>query len=151
MTTNQDIIDFRAELNAIVQKFGPRYHCDESAISQAADLWGAQCNKHGVLDQITEKIRVEHKGYAATIRLYRTAKGYWHIALDFTAPLSGFATPASVWTGIAYTSDLAARRAAVGYLLSRGTIQAGSGGLPSDLNAFRVKLEAELTPQLALF
>lgn len=144
---SHDIVDFRVELDAIRQKYGPRFHCEENAVIDAAALWGAHCNAHGVLDQITEKISVKHKGYSATIRLYRTAKGYWHIALDFTAPDSGLCTPASVWSGIAYASDLVARRAAIECLLNRRAVRADG----ADLRTFRAKLEAELTPQLALF
>jgi len=118
---------------------------------EAAALWGAQCNRHGMLDQVTEEIRIEHKGYAAAIGLYRTAKGYWHVALEFFAPMSGFATPASVWTAVAYTSDIAARRAAIQRILSCSAVKKDGSGKAGDLRAFRAKLEGALTPQLALF
>jgi hypothetical protein len=102
----QDIVDFRREFHTIKQKFGPRYYCEEQAAQEAARLWGAHCNVHGVLDQVTEQIRVEHKRYSAAIRLYETAKSYWHISLGFTTPDFGFATPATVWTKRPSSADL---------------------------------------------
>ena len=50
---SSDIIDMRCDLHAIRQKFGARYFASEEAVREAASLWGASCNKHGVLDNIT--------------------------------------------------------------------------------------------------
>ena len=147
---SNDIIDMRCDLHAIRKKFGERYFASEDAIQEAASLWGASCNRHGVLDNITEKVRVEHKGYSATIRLYRTGKGYWHVARDFNAPDSGSGGPATVWDGIAFKNALAARRWAVQRLLERCDKQERYDRNPA-LGTFRHKLEAEMTPQLALF
>ncbi|MCZ4269087.1 hypothetical protein O4H48_14415 [Rhodobacteraceae bacterium G21628-S1] len=146
----QDRIDFRCELHAIRQKFGPKYFREPKAAQEAARLWGYDCNEHGVLMHVTEKIRVEHKGYSATVRLYESAKGYWHVSTNFTAPDSGSGNPASVWDGLAFTNGLAARRYAVGRLLDRCDTQKRYGDTPA-LATFKRKLEAELTPQLALF
>ncbi|WP_123644191.1 hypothetical protein [Histidinibacterium lentulum] len=52
---SNDIIDLRCDLHAIKQKFGERYFASEEAVQEAASLWGASCNKHGVLDSVTEK------------------------------------------------------------------------------------------------
>lgn len=142
----KDIIDFRCELYAIRQKFGPRYYCERQAAQEAARLWGVHCNEHGVLDQITEDIRVEHQRYSATIRLYKTEQGYWHVSHGFSAPGSGFAVPATVWNETAFTNELAARRWAVDRLLRRCDAR-----LDAELRAFRDRLAMELTPQLALF
>lgn len=151
MKTSPDIVDFGEQLNAIRQKYGARFHSKNEAVTEAAALWGAQCNDCGVLTQVTETISVVHARYSATIRLYETAKGYWHIALDLRMPDSGFGTPASVWTHQAYTSPLAARRVAIAHLLKR-TANAKQGATQrAELQAFRAKLEAELTPQLSLF
>lgn len=147
----QDIVDFRCELHAIKQKFGPRYYCDEQAAQEAALLWGAHCNMHGVLDQITEQISVEHKRYSAAIRLHETAKGYWHISLSFNAPDSGFASPATVWNETAFTNEPAARRSAIEQLLQRCADRLDTRERNTELKTFRNKLEAQLTPQLTLF
>lgn len=148
---SKDIIDFRAEIFEIKQKYGPRYHCEGKAIREAAALWGAQCNEHGVLNQLTDLITVEHKRYTAAIHLYETGKFYWHVALSFSTPDSGFGSPASVWTGTAFSNDLAARRWAVYSLSGRCHGRAETYPKDADLAAFRNKLEEELTPQLALF
>ena len=145
-----DTIDFRCELHAIREKFGERYYDSEEAVQEAAQLWGLACNKHGVLQQITERIRVEHRGYSATVRLYESAKGYWKVATDFTAPDSGSGGPASVWGATAFTHELAARRCGIMRLLERCDTQERYGNC-AELAAFRRKLEAELTPQLDLF
>lgn len=145
-----DTVDFRSELKAIRQKFGPKYFREPKAAQEAAALWGYRCNEHGVLMQVTEKIRVEGKGFAATVRLYESEKGYWHISTDFHAPDSGSGNPASVWDGVAFTNALAGRRYGIGRLLERCDSQKRYTDTPA-LAAFRRKLEAELTPQLALF
>jgi hypothetical protein len=151
MKTRQDIVDFSDELTAIRHKYGARFHSKNEAVTEAAALWGVQCNECGVLTQVTETISIVHARYSATIRLYETAKGYWHIALDFRMPDSGFGTPASVWTHRAYTSALAARRAAIAHLLKRTANEKQGATKRAELQAFRAKLEAELTPQLSLF
>lgn len=151
MKTNPDFVDFGEQLNAIKQRYDSRYHAKNEAVMEAAALWGAQCNDCGVLTQVTETISIVHARYSATIRLYETAKGYWHIALDFHMPDSGFGTPASVWTHRAYNSALAARRAAIEHLLKRSTSEQHGATKSAELQAFRAKLEAELTPQLSLF
>ena len=145
-----DMIDLCADLHAIRQKFGPHYYREPQATVEAAELWGARCNQHGVMNQIAELIRIEHKGYSATLRLYQSDKGYWHVSRDFTAPDSGSGSPASVWNGVAFKNDLAARRYGIGRLLERCDTQQRYNDTP-DLAAFRRKLEAELTPQLTLF
>lgn len=147
----QDIVDFRCELYAIKQKFGPRYYREQQAAQEAARLWGVHCNKHGVLDQITEKIRVEHRRYSVTIRLYETERGYWHVSLGFSAPEAGFAIPATVWNETAFINEPAAHRWAVGRLLQRCDAGIDAHGSDTELRAFRDKLAMELTPQLALF
>lgn len=147
---HHDMIDLCADLHAIRRKFGPQYYREPQATIEAAALWGARCNQHGVMNEVTEKIRIEHRGYSATLRLYESEKGYWHVSRDFTAPDSGSGSPASVWDGIAFTSALAARRYGIGRLLERCDIQERYGNT-AELATFRSKLEAELTPQLALF
>lgn len=146
----QDTVDFRSELQAIRQKFGPKYYRQPKAAQEAAKLWGYRCNEHGVLMTVAETISVEGKGYSATVRLYESQKGYWHISTDFHAPDSGSRNPASVWDGVAFTNALAARRYGIGRLLDRCDTQKRYPDT-SALAAFRKKLEAELTPQLALF
>ena len=145
-----DIIDLRCELHNIREKFGDRYFANQEAVQEAARLWGTECNRNGVLNNVTEKIRVEHKGYSATIRLYESAKGYWHVSVDFTVPDSGSGGPASVWDGTAFANALAGRRWGVERLLQRCDTQERYGR-NADLAVFRRKLEAELTPQLTLF
>lgn len=144
-------MDFGEQLDAIKQRHDSRYHARNEAVIEAAALWGAQCNDCGVLTQVTETISIAHAHYSATIRLYETAKGYWHIALNFRMPDSGFGTPASVWTHRAYNSALAARRAAIEHLLKRTASERHPTARSHELHAFRAKLEAELTPQLSLF
>ena len=145
-----DMIDMRCELHAIRQKFGERCFANDEAIQEAAALWGAICNRHGVFNSPTEKIRIEHKGYNATIRLYESEKGYWHAAYDFNAPDSGSGGPVTVWDGIAFKTALSARRWAVNQLLDRCDRQKRFDQ-SREVPAFRRKLEAELTPQLSLF
>ena len=151
MKMNPDTVDFGEQLNAIKQRYGSRYHAKNEAVIEAAALWGAQCNDCGVLTDVTETISIAHARYSATIRLYETAKGYWHITLDFRMPDSGFGTPANVWTHLAYNSALAARRAAIEHLLKRTSSEKHPAARGQELHAFRAKLEAELTPQLSLF
>lgn len=146
----QDTVDFRSELQAIRQKFGSKYYREPKAAQEAAKLWGYNCNEHGVLMAVTETIRVEGKGYSAAVRLYESQKGYWHISTDFHAPDSGSGNPASVWDGVAFTNALSARRYGIGRLLDRCDTQKRYTDTPA-LAAFRKKLEAEMTPQLALF
>lgn len=145
-----EIIDFRCELHEIREKFGARYYANDDAIQEAAHLWGARCNRHGVMNDVTERIRVEHRGYSGTVRLYESDKGYWHAAHDFNAPDSGSGGPATVWDGTAFTNALAARRWAIKRLLNRCDSQMRFDKSP-EVAIFRRKLEAELTPQLALF
>lgn len=145
-----DMIDLCADLHAIRQKFGPKYYQEPQATIEAAALWGAKCNSCGVLTDVTERIRVEHQGYRATLRLYESEKGYWHVSRSFDAPNSGSGSPASVWDGIAFTNALAARRYGIGRLLERCD-QQERFDKSAALAAFRRKLEAELTPQLTLF
>ena len=102
------------------------------------------------LTDVTERIRVEHQGYSATLKLYETEKGYWHLSCDFHAPDAGSSSPASVWNWIAFTNALAARHDGIKRLLERCDQQKRFSHSAA-LAVFRHKLEAKMTPQLSLF
>ncbi|MCF3932869.1 hypothetical protein L1787_05500 [Acuticoccus sp. M5D2P5] len=146
-----ETVNFSAEIAAIKQKFGPTYHREPKAIEEAAQLWGLKCNPQGVIYSAAEDIKIEHKGYSAAIRLYGTGKGYWHVSLSLITPQSGFGTPATVWGCTAFTNALAARKWGLARLLQHCRGSAESRGADARLAVFLTKLEAERTPQLALF
>ena len=150
MTNTTDMIDLSADLEAIRQRYGPQYRREPQATIKAAALWGAKCNSHGVLTDVTERIRVEHQGYSATLNLYETEKGFWHLSCDFHAPDAGSTSPASVWNGIAFTNALAARRCGIKRLLAQCDQQKRFSHSAA-LAVLRSKLEAEMTAQLSLF
>ena len=144
-------VDLRADLHAIKQKYGAKFYMDRKATREAAALWDIHCNENGVLDRASQTVRVDHRGYSATIELYETGEGYWLVSMSFNAPDEGFGIPASVWDCIAFKDECAARRHAVERILNSCHRRLDREGASAHLSAFMALLKAELTPQLTLF
>lgn len=101
--TDTGMVDFSAELAAIKAAYGRNYHREPQAFSEAVSLWDAACNEHGVLVNVGECIEVKDGRFKAEIRLYRTGKGFWLIGMSLSTPVSGFASPASIWDPRGFT------------------------------------------------
>ncbi len=142
------LIDHSQAIDAIKRKYGPRYFVDPEAFAEAATLWGANCNEHGVVSDVTERIEVKHERCSAEVRLCRTAKGFWLIGLSLTLPQSGFGTPPTVWDVQGFSNGRAARHWAIEYLIER--IVRNSQLKEPTRAEFVRSLQAAKTPQLSL-
>lgn len=151
------IIDKTEEIQAIKKKYGSKYYFNDVAHKEAAHLWGAECNEHGVVMDWQEETVVKVGSCYASIKFAETAKGYCLIGLSGQTAISGFGYAPSVWDKQGFASYWDARAYGVQRLLSFFEKEAVSGNSCSSAknkaNALKAAelLKAELTPQLTLF
>lgn len=140
------IIDKSNEIEAIKHKFGERYYTSIEATQEAAELWGVQCNKHGVIQPTKEETLLSSGSCAAKITFAETRKGYFLIGLRADKRGSGFGYAPSVWSKTAFDSHWDAREFAIGKLIEFFEKECN----PDSRKAIE-KLRSELTPQLSFF
>lgn len=140
-----DIIDRSEELLAIKRQFKDDYFRNEEAHKLAAELWGVECNPHGVAKVTSSEVLVDTGRCSGEMSLARTRDGYFLLGLDAMGPMGGFSYAPSVWDTRALISMRQARCHAITELILyfRGHSIAGQ-------KAVNALLEAR-TPQLDLF
>ena len=150
-------VDKSHEILVLKRKFGKRYYLSEEAHRAAADLWGVECNAHGVAAITKKEVLVRVGRCRGVIKAAETEKGYWLLGLSGETAIGSFGYAPSVWDAVGFPAYEDARAAAIEKLIayfrreiaSRNSCDSES----NKANARRAieELEAAKTPQLALF
>lgn len=155
--TTQGTIDKSEELAAIKEKYGAKFYFNKAAFTEAATLWGAACNDHGVIPESSREEVVRVGSCKASISFAHTNKGFWLIGIDASTSISGIAYAPNVWNKTGYSSYWGARAKGVESLISFFEKEAvspnscyGSKG-KDDARKAADTLKGERTPQLSLF
>jgi len=149
-------IDMSTEIDAIKDKFNPKYHNKQEAINEAAVLWGCNPNEHGVLPMATETI-VDVGQCKGEVKFSETSKGHWLIGISAMSSFNGWGYAPNVWNTTGYESYHDARLAGVlklkDFFERVATEQSSTNSEANRVNAQKAVhiLNAERTPQLGLF
>lgn len=159
---NFDVIDRRAELNAIRQKHGDRYWAVPDAQWEAAALWGVtpdtnSINDCGVFTYRSDEFCLSAGRCKAEIDLVQAPNQLWAMSTSYQTAIGGGGSAPSVWDRAAYPTRDDALMAGIHHLIDRFKSEAvdpnSCNGDSNKRNALQMValLEAEKTPQLALF
>ena len=151
------LIDKTAELDAIKQKYGERYISDWDAIREAAELWGVDCNRHGMITDCHREVLAQKGGCKAEFLTVMSSKGYWLSGLDARSAYNGFGCMPSVWDRVAFSSHQNAKLAAIDKFTDffnevvNSNDSCNSAKNRSDAKQIVALLQAASTPQMTLF
>lgn len=151
-----EALDMRPAQNAIRIKYGPRYFADDACLREVAALWGIDPKHEGINDSgvfIPYK-KIEHRAgrCRAEIRYARSPSGLYAMDTSYMTAMCGGGAAPSVWNRVAFLSEADARAAGLNEMIERFRGIAAQGGSDSaDARKLIALLEAERTPQLALF
>lgn len=155
-------IDLCPKLAVICRNHGERYFALPAALSEAATLWGVtpdmdRINNCGVFTYTTDAFRLVARGCKAAAWLVETPSGHWAMSTKHEMRTCGSASAPSVWNRVAFPTGDDARLAAIEELTACFTYHAedrsheSSDSSRRDATEMIALLEAEKTPQLALF
>lgn len=111
-------IDLSGQLDDIRARH-PQWWRSEDASFELEQLWGGDCNPHGVFVNC-EVIGIEltgHSQWHGEIRLASTAKGWHAFDTSYSYSIGGKGSCPSVWSRTAYTSRDAALQAGYAQLI----------------------------------
>lgn len=148
-----EALDMRPAQNEIRARYGSDYHLSDACLQDVAALWGigpdhACINRHGVFDPC-QSLELRAGRCCAEIDYVRSPSGLWAMATGYQTANAGGSHAPSVWNSIAFLSEADAKSAALHRLIERFRVMAAQG--VSDARKLTELLEAERTPQLALF
>ena len=109
-------IDLSKEMQALKDKHGSEYYRNTAFTKEAAALWGASPNEHGVLPAMKEAI-VNIGLCLGEIRFHKTSKGHWLIGINAMSSYTGKSYLPTVHDTIGYESRADARLAGVHKLI----------------------------------
>jgi hypothetical protein len=155
-------IDLTEELDAIRCRYGERSHAMPEAMWEAAVLWGVtpqtrSINDCGVFTYAADEVALRTGGCTAAFTLVQAPNGHWAMSTAYHTRISGGGYAPSVWNQRAFPTQGDARLAALCELIHRfGQEAEDRGSLTGESNRREARemialLEAEKTPQLALF
>ena len=92
-------------LQAIRQWYGSDCWKHADAVKEASNLWGIECNEHGVIPRYTERIQIEGRDRSGVeIKVAESLQGQSLIGVDTHTSISGFSYAPSVFSTIGYQS-----------------------------------------------
>ena len=157
-----DVIFLSDAIGKIQEKYGDRYFAVPEAQQEAAALWGVKpdtdhINDCGVFTYTSDAMTLCAGNCKAELSLVEAPNHRWAISTGYSTSISGGGYAPSVWNRLAYPSRDDARLAGIFELISRFDREGSSiNSCNSDANRQQCRkiialLEAEKTPQLALF
>lgn len=156
------MVDRNHAMEAIKQKYGPRYDIQSEALWEAAALWGVTMeanliNDSGVFLHSDTLLQLSTGSFQIEINGVNTPNQLWLMSLCCQSSIQGHGYACSVWHPIAYPTCEDACLAGIQQILEHFYRQEATGR-NLDSNAYRKErvqmirlLEAEQTPQLTLF
>lgn len=151
------IIDHTNEIEAIKEKYGFRYFTDPRAIKEASELWGIECNEHGIALNILTELLLDKKGLKAEFHIASSENGVCLVSIGVSTAISGLYSSPSVFQRIGYASYQDARLAGIQELtdfFNKEADSANSCSSKSNREACKlavIELHSQKTPQLNLF
>lgn len=151
------IIDKSKEIQAVKNKYGPKFYHNPDALKAAADIWGIEHNDHGVALNRQKETLVEFNSCKATVSLVQTANNHWLMGLSVESAYNGFGYAPSIWDVTGFVTYWDARLCAVEKSIAFfKKVTLSSDSCNSDQNRYNaskamVMLQGERTPQISLF
>jgi len=155
-------IDLTEAVNAIHHRYGERSHAMPAAMWEAAALCGVtpetrSINDCGVFTCANDEVTLRGSGCKADFTLVQAPNGNWAMSTGYGTRISGGGYAPSVWHRQAFPTRDDARLAALCELIHQFRQEVESqNSLNGESNRREARLmiamlEAEKTPQLALF
>lgn len=151
-----EALDMRPAQDEIRARYGSDYYLSDACLRDVAALWGigsdhACINRHGVFDPC-QSLELRAGRCRAEIDYVRSPSGLWAMTTSYMTATCGGGSSPSVWNGVAFFSEDDARAVGIHSLIELfRNIAAAGKSEAADARKIISLLEAERTPQLALF